>query len=331
MSEGLPRNPKELVLASIWGIFAFAAGFEAIASLVHGEWIPAIASFLLFLALVAVLLLLLFGAPVNQLRFAINSNWLPAAVAMLLLVIALSPFVEQRRWPFSASQQIAPPPAKIDDVTNQRGSLSDALPTSPDGLRSGQLWNNGGVPSIVPAAKYPDAATIDSLPQVAAQKQYSRTELDIREKAIRDLITQMGGPVRSAVLSGKKIESDGVGRIVQQGGYKALVKRLEDLKQQATDSFASINEVLIKYAPYNDVKNITSSWRYDDILSSTDEFIELLKTNPETGNQDVMWNPPTQKARNNWGRANGGFSGWFDTTMKLIADKNQQYENAATR
>ncbi len=142
-SDGLPNSPRELVLAAIWGTLAFAAGFEAIAALVHGEWVPAVASFLLFLALMAIIYVLLFGAPMIQQWVRINPNWLPAACITLLLVVALSPYVEQRRWPFLGSFAPQSPvvihdPPSTEDVVNATATIKaerDAITQERDAAR----------------------------------------------------------------------------------------------------------------------------------------------------------------------------------------------------
>ena len=105
-SEGswLPRSWQEARPHLVWGILIFACGFEGIASLIHGEWLQAVFGFAGMLALTAILI---HGKKIKE-TFQ-DIQWQGAAVMVALLIIVLSPFVEQRRWPFSIPRQLAPP------------------------------------------------------------------------------------------------------------------------------------------------------------------------------------------------------------------------------
>jgi hypothetical protein len=95
MSEGSfwPKTWGEAVPLMVWGVLIFAAGFELISTLVHGEWIPCGASFILFVGMSAVLI---------HWRQVRQSLPLAYATGVLLIIVALSPYIEQQRWPFSA-------------------------------------------------------------------------------------------------------------------------------------------------------------------------------------------------------------------------------------
>ncbi len=57
-SEGSywPKSWNEAVPLVVWVILVFAAGFEFINALVHGEWIPCVVSFAIMVGLLAVLI-----------------------------------------------------------------------------------------------------------------------------------------------------------------------------------------------------------------------------------------------------------------------------------
>jgi len=83
MSEGSywPKTWKEAIPLSVWGILVFAAGFEGIATLVHGEWLSSIASFVIMVGLTA---MLLHWQQLKEWLTAINPNWVVGAVIVTL-------------------------------------------------------------------------------------------------------------------------------------------------------------------------------------------------------------------------------------------------------
>jgi hypothetical protein len=95
MSEGSfwPRSWKEALPLMVWGILIFAAGFEGIAALVHGEWLPCFFSFAIMLVLTA--MLLHWKAWLDR----VSPNWVAGAAVALIIAIAVWPAVRQGAWP----------------------------------------------------------------------------------------------------------------------------------------------------------------------------------------------------------------------------------------
>jgi hypothetical protein len=95
MSEGSfwPKRWKEAVPLIVWGVLIFAAGFEGVAALVHGEWISSVVSFVIMLGLTATLLH--WKAWLEK----VSANWLAGAVTALVVAIALLPTARLGRWP----------------------------------------------------------------------------------------------------------------------------------------------------------------------------------------------------------------------------------------
>lgn len=102
MSEGSfwPKTWREAVPLAVWGILIFAAGFEGIASLVHFEWLPCIASFAIMGGLMVTLI------HWDSIRRT-NPNWIVPVACLALLAIMLLPFIEQGRWPFASWFDVA--------------------------------------------------------------------------------------------------------------------------------------------------------------------------------------------------------------------------------
>ncbi len=98
MSDGShwPRTWAEAVPLVAFGTLVFAAGFEGVNSLVHGEWITSIISFVLMVGLLA---MLIHWPQIKEWRP--GPPWVAAAAMVAIVAIALSPFVQQRRWPFT--------------------------------------------------------------------------------------------------------------------------------------------------------------------------------------------------------------------------------------
>ena len=102
MSEGIswPKNLTEAIPSLVWGVFIFASGFEGIVFTLDGQWWSAIAGFALCGGLT---LVLIYFPRLREWATRVSPNWLAGAIASLLIVIALSPFVEEGRRPFSPS------------------------------------------------------------------------------------------------------------------------------------------------------------------------------------------------------------------------------------
>jgi hypothetical protein len=95
MSEGSfwPKTWIEALPLMVWGILIFAAGFEGVASLVHGEWVSSGVSFAIMFGLTATLL------HWKSWLETVNPNWVAGAAVALIIAIAVSPFVRQGQWP----------------------------------------------------------------------------------------------------------------------------------------------------------------------------------------------------------------------------------------
>jgi hypothetical protein len=177
-------------------------------------------------------------------------------------------------------------------------------------------------PSVVPSAA----------PSII-KKIFTRTEIEVRQQAIRDLSASMGGPVRLAVLTAKRIEQDGVGLILQRDGPQGLIKRLQDVQKNAKAAFDDLGEVLIKYRPYKEIEEISPNWRYGPIIEKTENYIDFLRIMPPSLDnlQNSMMSPAHMRVRTEWGASVTGFEGWFDQTTAKIRDRNLEYEQAEIR
>jgi uncharacterized protein (TIGR02594 family) len=100
MSEGSywPKTWSEAVPLIVWGTLVFAAGFEFISTLVHGELVPCLVSLVIMVGLVA---MLIHWARLQTWTTGLSPIWLPATIFLLLSAIIFSPYVEQHRWPFA--------------------------------------------------------------------------------------------------------------------------------------------------------------------------------------------------------------------------------------
>jgi hypothetical protein len=129
MSEGIswPKNLREAVPSLVWGVFIFAAGFEGVAFALAGEWPSAIAGFALCGGLT---LVLIYFPRLREWATGVSPNWIAGAIASLLIVVALSPFIEEKRWPFSVW---FPPTPTLDQTANAvADKLASILPKSSD-------------------------------------------------------------------------------------------------------------------------------------------------------------------------------------------------------
>jgi hypothetical protein len=96
-SSWVPKTWTEATPYIVWGILAFAFGFEGVGALIHGEWWPA--TFGLG-GMVGLSAMLIHWTRVRQ-AFG-DVRWLVAAMMFAMVVVVLSPYVEQQRWPFAS-------------------------------------------------------------------------------------------------------------------------------------------------------------------------------------------------------------------------------------
>jgi hypothetical protein len=100
----LPRTWPEAVPYLVWVVLILGFGLECVAHLLKADWLQALFAFLGMVGLAAMML------HWTQIRGKFSdTRWLVAAAMLLLLGLILSPFVEERRWPFSAWFAKAPP------------------------------------------------------------------------------------------------------------------------------------------------------------------------------------------------------------------------------
>ena len=108
MSEGswLPKTWGEAVPQVIWGVLILGFGLEFCVSLLNTDYGRAL---LALVGLGGLLFMLIHAEQLKRQLLALNPNWIFVAFALFLAVIVLSPFVEEKRWPFSAWFVVSPP------------------------------------------------------------------------------------------------------------------------------------------------------------------------------------------------------------------------------
>jgi TolA-binding protein len=118
VSEGpLPRTWKEAVPYVVWGVLVLGFGLELVAAFVRGEWTHAIVS---FAGLVALMSAALHWQQIKSWATGLNPNWVVASLSLVLAGLILSPFVEERRWPFSTAFH---DPPTADDLARATAPL----------------------------------------------------------------------------------------------------------------------------------------------------------------------------------------------------------------
>lgn len=97
MSEGgaLPRTWKEAIPYVVWVVIILGFGLEFVAAIVHFEWLRASVSF------AGLLITMTIALHWRHWTRRTNPNFVYPALLVLLFGLILSPFIEQRRWPFS--------------------------------------------------------------------------------------------------------------------------------------------------------------------------------------------------------------------------------------
>ena len=96
--ETPPSSWPEAVISVAWVILDLGYGLEFCAASVRGEWERAGVSFLAMVILTAGIV---HRKKLKAWMARTSPNWVFAAFSVLLLAVALSPYVEQRRFPFA--------------------------------------------------------------------------------------------------------------------------------------------------------------------------------------------------------------------------------------
>jgi hypothetical protein len=138
VSEGpIPRNFNEAAPALLWGVFAFASGFEGVVMLFEAHFILGIVGILAAVALTAIAMRWQrisavwprFGETFNSI--ASDARWWVASLLTLLVAAAALPYVEQGRWPYFQTGTTAPTvihdPASPEDVAKATSSIQFRL------------------------------------------------------------------------------------------------------------------------------------------------------------------------------------------------------------
>jgi hypothetical protein len=127
----------------VWGALVFTCFFVFVEKLVERDWGSALAALILGLGIAAVAL------HSKTWLERTNPNWAYTAALALVLALILSPFVEDKRWPFSAWSQSAPGPTAEEIAkavvkalpTPQPGGFFNEATSKPAAPRSKQAIN----------------------------------------------------------------------------------------------------------------------------------------------------------------------------------------------
>ena len=125
------------MLSFVWTVLVLGFGLEATAAFVRGEWWQFAISLAGAVALIA---LILHWKRIRAWPGKVYGGWLAASCVLLIVVLALSPFVEEKRWPFSAWF----PPAQRHDAAPVATVSPPLLSLSPSSGGSGGNGSVGG-------------------------------------------------------------------------------------------------------------------------------------------------------------------------------------------
>jgi hypothetical protein len=128
----LPTTWREAVPYVVWVVLILGFGLETVAALVHFEWVRAIVS---AIGLVAMMAAILHWKQIRSWASELNPNWIVAALSLLLAGLILSPFVEQRRWPFST---VFRDPPSAEDIANATAPLRAEVARLQQQLQAGR-------------------------------------------------------------------------------------------------------------------------------------------------------------------------------------------------
>jgi len=82
----------------VWGVLILGFGLEFVVSILDGHFGRAL---LALVGLAGLGALLLHEEDLKRRMLTVNPNWVFVSFVLFLLILVLSPFVEEQRWPFS--------------------------------------------------------------------------------------------------------------------------------------------------------------------------------------------------------------------------------------
>jgi hypothetical protein len=152
MSDPVPKTWVDAVPSVLFGFYGLGCALEAVSAMNHGNINLFVIDSIACIVLTAIAVVWwkhrewLPAKLVSTTTLVVtDARWLIGAASVLILASALSPYVEQRRWPFTHDR------ARLDvattgPVTQSEATLSDvgALIWNPDRRQGGAIeWNTG--------------------------------------------------------------------------------------------------------------------------------------------------------------------------------------------
>jgi hypothetical protein len=198
-----PRTWKEFIPATIWAVIVLGFGLEFVARLVSGEYGRALFA---LCGLGVSGAMVIHGAQVRSRLYSISPNWIIPALLVFLLAIILSPFVEEKRWPFSAW---FPPPvvAHGQSTTEQNHAASLQLRAPVYTASEVVRLNDSYITPILAILNTKLPPITNSLINMAARLKNQRLTPDSAKAAIAELDRQ-GGEFTQAFIEMRKLVID---------------------------------------------------------------------------------------------------------------------------
>jgi hypothetical protein len=130
--HGSPNIWRDFIPHGIWGVLGFAFGFEGVAHLLDGEFIQAALGGIGFLVCAAIVIHI---EALRQRAQQVGRSWPLAGAVVLSFAIILSPFIEQRRWPFTETARSFTQKQVDKKIADATKPLIDRLATANDTIK----------------------------------------------------------------------------------------------------------------------------------------------------------------------------------------------------
>jgi hypothetical protein len=344
MSESpLPKSLNEAAPQLLWGVFAFASGFEGIAMLFEGHFLLATIGIIGAIVLTSIAVRwdkIANGWPRFTATFnnaASNANWWIGVIAICLAGVILSPFVEQHRWPFAKwlPTTTIHEPATAEEIAKATAPIKSQLDVAKKELESTKQELQATVTELentkqelentkqqLEAERKSRQASIPAAKPALPKKKYLTYDLTNRQKALDEFENCIEAQ-NKVYLRGLDIQLNG------KLGLREIAAAMADLQKSIITQRDGMERLNDKYRDkYPEIEQLASlknnelSARTDSLQKEATRIIELH------GGDDRPILLMNNQVFADWRSALNDFRNLIVEKQKAIVAKRKEYESA---
>jgi hypothetical protein len=353
MSDAAPKDFIEAVPAVLFGIYGFAFGFEAVVAMNDHNITLFVLDTVACLACAAIAILWLKHRDwlPQKLTSTItlvstDARWLLGSMAVLLLVSALAPYIEQHRWPFSTiihdaptaedtsnaaepiRRQLRVATQERDTARSDAANLQSQLSTKQHELEVAQAALDAERRSKV--APSPQIAQPVAPPQMGAEEKSTRTEI---WKGVDEQMTVLAKALNQgyALLDSwpTDIKSDRPKTMKAASDFNIAMNDVKNTLQNIYTSYLDYGDIAEALRESSYIRSPTPATVFDKISYSLGAFMHQLQILPEPLPRD--FEGPVKLSATALRRDITSALGWQSKTRKTAADKINELSSMGSK